>query len=73
MGREWVSNQVVLGVILGVTVTHTAWLALDKPTQLEAVDAYLLGKKHALSTNPVGMDLEMTCLSLWVNELPANK
>lgn len=73
MGREWVSNQVVLGVILGVIVTHTAWLALDKPTQLEAVDAYLLGKKHALSTNPVGMDLEMTCLSLWVNELPANK
>lgn len=73
MGREWVSNQVVLGVILGVTVTHTAWLALDKPTQLEAVDAYLLGKKHALSTNPVGMDLEMTCVSLWVGRQTLNE
>jgi hypothetical protein len=59
-----------------MTVTHLLWLSASQPTeptQIEAIEAYNLGKQHALRTNPVSMDLEMTCLSLWVNELPANK
>jgi hypothetical protein len=79
MGREWISNQVIAGIIVGMIITHTLWLIAGQPTQptqptqLEAIEAYNLGKKHALRTNPVSMDLEMTCVSLWMSKQTANQ
>lgn len=76
MGREWVSHKVIAGVIVGMTVTHLLWLNASKPTeptQIEAIEAYNLGKQHALRTNPVSMDLEMTCVSLWMSKQTPNE
>jgi flagellar basal body rod protein FlgB len=76
MGREWVSHKVIAGVIVGMTITHILWLKASQPTeptQIEAVEAYNMGKQHALSTNPVSMDLEMTCVSLWMSKQTPNE
>jgi hypothetical protein len=76
MGREWISHKVIAGVVVGMTVTHLLWLSASQPTeptQIEAVEAYNLGKQHALRTNPVSMDLEMTCVSLWVGRQTINE
>ena len=76
MGREWISHKVIAGVVVGMTVTHLLWLSASQPTeptQIEAVEAYNLGKQHALRTNPVSMDLEMTCVSLWVDRQTINE
>jgi hypothetical protein len=72
MGREWLHNKVIVGAMIGSIVTHSLWLALDQPTQTETIEAYELGKRHALRTNPVSMDLEMTCVSLWVGKQTPN-
>ena len=76
MGREWISHEVIAGVVVGMTVTHLLWLSASQPTeptQIEAIEAYNLGKQHALRTNPVSMDLEMTCVSLWVGRQTINE
>jgi hypothetical protein len=76
MGREWISHKVIAGVVVGMTVTHLLWLSASQPTeptQIEAIEAYNLGKQHALRTNPVSMDLEMTCVSLWVGRQTINE
>jgi hypothetical protein len=76
MGREWISHKVIAGVIVGMVITHLLWLAAIKPTeptQIEAIEAYNLGKQHALRTNPVSMDLEMTCVSLWMAKQTPNE
>ena len=76
MGREWISHKVIAGVVVGMTVTHLLWLSASQPTeptQIEAIEAYNLGKQHALGTNPVSMDLEMTCVSLWVDRQTINE
>ena len=76
MGREWISHKVIAGVVVGMTVTHLLWLSASQPTeptQIEAIEAYNLGKQHALRTNPVSMDLEMTCVSLWVDRQTINE
>ena len=76
MGREWISHKVIAGVVVGMTVTHLLWLSASQPTeptQIEAIEAYNLGKQHALRTNPVSMDLEMTCVSLWVGRQTMNE
>ena len=59
-----------------MTVTHLLWLSASQPTeptQIEAIEAYNLGKQHALRTNPVSMDLEMTCVSLWMSKQTPNE
>lgn len=76
MGREWVSHKVIAGVIVGMTITHILWLKASQPTeptQIEVIEAYNIGKQHALSTNPVSMDLEMTCVSLWMSKQTPNQ
>lgn len=34
------------------------------------IKAYNAGKKDALRTNPVSMELDMVCLELWINKQP---
>lgn len=36
---------------------------------IDLVEAYEQGKKDALKTNPVSLELEMTCAGLWAGQL----
>ena len=64
-----------LGVITGVVLTTLIAIAMNKiaaepePIQMpkEIVEAYNMGIKDALRTNPPSTDLENTCLELWAN------
>ena len=67
-----------LGVIMGVTFTALAAMALSKltaePSQpyiaQDVIDAYRQGGDDSLKTNPPSAALEMTCLELWANKQP---
>jgi hypothetical protein len=58
-------------------------LAIDRmtddamPSQLtmpkDVVQAYNMGIKDALKTNPPSLDLEQTCVNLWANKQPVKE
>jgi hypothetical protein len=62
-----------LGVITGVVLTSLIAIAMNKiaaepepvPMPQTVIDAYNLGIKDALRTNPPSSDLEDACLALW--------
>jgi hypothetical protein len=62
-----VITGLVSGLVASYAVSHW-WPASDHGRAL--VGAYSQGKKDALSTDPVSMDLEMVCLGLWANKQP---
>lgn len=67
-------RAILIGLLSGVVAS---WVVL-KVTPLEAsaealITAYDQGKRDALRTNPVSMDLEMVCLGLWANKQPTPK
>ena len=64
-----------VGFAMGILVC----LAYDKLTNDEVIikqaikpydliESYKKGQKDALSTNPVSMELEQSCLSIWANK-----
>ena len=65
-----------LGVITGVVLTSLIAIGLAKmlvappevPMPQTVIDAYNLGIKDALRTNPPGSDLEDACLALWAKQ-----
>ena len=64
-------RAILIGLLSGVVAS---WVVL-KVTPLEAsaealIAAYDRGKRDALRTNPVSMDLEMVCLGLWADKQP---
>ena len=76
-----IDPQLVHGFVLGVFFTVLFTLASLKvkdqfsepePTVDPAIviQAYNAGKKDALRTNPVSMELDMVCLNLWINKQP---
>jgi hypothetical protein len=42
--------------------------AVNMPKDI--IQAYNMGHKDALKTNPAGLELEQTCLELWANKQP---
>jgi hypothetical protein len=46
----------------------------EMPSQLtmpkDVVEAYRMGIKDALKTNPPSLDLEQTCLNMWADKQP---
>ena len=68
------NKQWGLGLVVGVTLTTLIAVGINKmqPVNPSAVDmpkdiiqAYNMGLKDALRTNPPSADLEMVCLELW--------
>lgn len=72
------NKQWMLGVIVGVVLTSLIVIALNKLTPEEPVvampkdviQAYNMGIKDALKTNPPSLELEQTCLNMWANKQP---
>ena len=75
------NKQWGLGVLVGVVMTSLIAIGINKlPTQhniVSAVDmprdiiqAYNMGLKDALRTNPPSMDLEQVCVNMWADKQP---
>jgi hypothetical protein len=71
------------GFVLGLFSMLFLVLAIDRmtdrpePSQLtmprDVVEAYRMGIKDALKTNPPSLDLEQTCVSMWANKQPVKE
>ena len=76
------NKQWMLGVIVGVVLTSLIAIGLSKmkanepPTEMmpkTVIDAYNMGLKDALKTNPPSMDLEQTCVNMWADKQPVRE
>jgi len=68
-----------LGVLVGVFATTLICIGINKIKSQEppsevlpktVIDAYNQGLKDALRLNPVSLELDQACLSLWANKQP---
>ena len=67
------NKQWALGLVVGITLTSLIAISMSKmqaePSAVDMpkdiVQAYNMGIKDALKTNPPGAELEMVCLELW--------
>ena len=68
------NKQWALGMIVGIVLTSLIAIGINKIKATEppmevlpksVIEAYNMGLKDALITNPVSPALEMTCVELW--------
>ena len=73
------NKQWGLGVLVGVVLTSLVAIGINKMTSNEPpmhmmpkdiIEAYNMGLKDALRTNPASWDLEQTCLNMWADRQP---
>ena len=74
MDKQW-----GLGVLVGVVLTSLIAIGISKikfydpPMEIlpkTVIEAYNMGLKDALKTNPPSMDLEQTCVNMWADKQP---
>ena len=83
LGKESVmtegNKQWGLGVLVGVVLTTLIAIGINKiefnnpPMEMmpkDIIQAYNMGLKDALKTNPPSMDLEQTCVNMWADKQP---
>ena len=72
--RQW-----GLGVLVGVVLTSLIAIGISKMKSNEppmeilpksVIEAYNMGLKDAIKTNPPSMELEQTCVNMWANKQP---
>jgi hypothetical protein len=69
-----------LGAALGAMVMLLIVLIVERNTEApmpsattmprDVVEAYRMGLKDALRTNPPSLELEQTCVNMWANKQP---
>lgn len=67
------NKQWALGLVVGVTLTTLIAISINKMQATspavdmprDVIQAYNMGIKDALKTNPASAELEMVCLELW--------
>ena len=73
------NKQWGLGVLVGVVLASLISIGISKMTSNEPpmhmmpkdiIEAYNMGLKDALRTNPASWDLEQTCLNMWADKQP---
>ncbi len=74
MDKQW-----ALGLVVGVVLTSLIAIGINKMRANEppmeilpktVIEAYNMGLKDALRTNPPSMDLEQVCVNMWANKQP---
>jgi hypothetical protein len=74
MDKQW-----ALGLAVGVVLTSLIAIGINKMRANEppmeilpktVIEAYNMGLKDALKTNPPSMDLEQTCVNMWADKQP---
>ena len=67
-------RAILIGIISGLVASWAVSYYWSSPAAGHAlIAAYDQGKSDALRIDPVSMDLEMTCLSLWANKQPSEQ
>lgn len=76
--RDFKNEPFWMGAVFGIVMTILVTLSLDKifatpdPSAVnmpkDIIQAYNMGHKDALKTNPAGLELEQACLELWANK-----
>ena len=73
------TKQWSLGVLVGVVLTSLIAIGISKmkpnepPMEIlpkSVIEAYNMGLKDAIKTNPPSMELEQTCVNMWANKQP---
>ena len=73
------NKQWGLGVLVGVVLTSLVAIGINKmrvnepPMEIlpkTVIEAYNMGLKDALRTNPPSMDLEQVCVNMWADKQP---
>ena len=73
------TKQWSLGVLVGVVLTSLIAIGISKMKSNEppmeilpksVIEAYNMGLKDAIKTNPPSMELEQTCVNMWANKQP---
>lgn len=76
------NKQWALGVMVGVVLTSLIAIGLNKMMSKEppmemmpktVIEAYNMGLKDALRTNPASWELEQTCLNMWADRQPVRQ
>jgi hypothetical protein len=77
--RRHANGNYWLGLIMGLVMASLIAIALNKMSAgpvaevqmpQTVIEAYNLGLKDALKTNPASWDLEQTCLNMWADKQP---
>lgn len=80
-----IDQSFVSGLVIGSFVTVLVALSALKvkdylsPNDVPSIEpamliqSYKMGKQDALRTNPVSMELDEVCLSLWINKQPTQE
>jgi len=76
--RDLKTEPFWMGTVFGIVTTVLVVLSLDRifdtpdPSAVnmpkDIIQAYNMGHKDALKTNPAGLELEQACLELWANK-----
>ena len=70
------NKQWALGLVVGITLTTLIAISINKmqpvPSAVDmprdVIQAYNMGLKDALKTNPPSMNLEQVCVNMWANK-----
>jgi hypothetical protein len=83
LDRQIQNNTYWSGFVLGVFVMILVFLIFERLTAhpepssvnmpKDVVEAYRMGIKDALRTNPPSLDLEQTCLNMWADKQPVRE
>ena len=72
--RFWIGTMFGMFVMLLITLVYSKLIETPQPSQLtmpkDVVQAYNMGLKDALRTNPPSLDLEQTCVNMWADKQP---
>ena len=72
-------SQFTMGGVVGGVAVALIFIGMNKmkanepPMHMmpkDIIEAYNMGLKDALRTNPASWDLEQTCLHMWANKQP---
>ena len=74
-------SQFTMGVVVGFVATALIAIGINKLHRAQMpqsyvempkdiIEAYNMGLKDALKTNPPSWDLEQTCLNMWADKQP---
>ena len=72
-------SQFTMGGVVGGVAVALIFIGMNKmkanepPMHMmpkDIIEAYNMGLKDALRTNPASWDLEQTCLNMWANAQP---
>jgi len=70
------NKQWALGLVVGITLTTLIAISINKMQATspavdmprDVIEAYNMGLRDALKTNPPSMDLEQVCVNMWANK-----